>query len=64
MKVKYDEEVDVLTIQFSQVPVEESDESKPGVILDYDKAGKIVGIEILNASKQIENPKSLEDAVA
>lgn len=43
---------------------EESDENRPGVILDYDKTGKIVGIEILNASKHIENPKSLEYAVA
>jgi uncharacterized protein YuzE len=64
MRVKYDQEVDVLTIRFSDSPVDESDENKPGVILDYDKAGKIVGIEILNASKQIENPKSLEYAVA
>lgn len=64
MKVKYDQEVDVLTIRFNDAPVEESDENKPGVILDYDKAGKIIGIEILNASKQIENPKSLEYAVA
>lgn len=64
MRVKYDQEVDVLTIRFNDAPVEESDANKPGVILDYDKAGKIVGIEILNASKQIENPKSLEYAVA
>ena len=64
MKVKYDQEVDVLTIRFSESEVEESDENKPGVILDYDKTGKIVGIEILNASRQIENPKSLEYAVA
>ncbi|HWQ69670.1 MAG TPA: DUF2283 domain-containing protein [Patescibacteria group bacterium] len=64
MKVKYDQEVDVLTIRFSDTQVEESDQDKPGVILDYDKDGKIVGIEILNASKQIENPKSLEYAVA
>jgi uncharacterized protein YuzE len=63
MKMKYDQEVDVLTIRFSEAAVEESDENKPGVILDYDKTGKIVGIEILNASKQIENPKSLEYAV-
>ncbi len=64
MKVKYDEEVDVLTIEFSDVPVEESDEDKPGVILDYDKEGNIVGIEILNASKRVQNPKSVEYAVA
>ena len=64
MRVKYDQEVDVLTIRFNDTPVEESDENKPGVILDYDKAGKLVGIEILNASKQIENPKSLAYTVA
>jgi uncharacterized protein YuzE len=64
MKVKYDEEVDVLTIELSDAPVEESDEDKPGVILDYDKNGNIVGIEILNASKRVQNPKSVEYAVA
>ena len=64
MKVKYDQEVDVLTIQLSSAPVEESDEDKPGVILDYDKEGNIVGIEILNASKRMENPRALEYAVA
>ena len=64
MKVKYDQEVDVLTIQLSNVPIEESDQDKPGVILDYDKDGNIVGLEILNASKRIENPRTLEYAVA
>ena len=64
MKVKYDQEVDVLTIQLSNAPVEESDQDKPGVILDYDKDGNIVGLEILNASKQMENPRALEYAVA
>ena len=64
MKVKYDQEVDVLTIEFSDAQVEESDEDKPGVILDYDKDGNIVGMEILNASKRVQNPKSVEYAVA
>ncbi len=64
MKVKYDEEVDVLTIEFSDAPIEESDQGKPDVILDYDKDGNIVGLEILNASKRIQNPKSVEYAVA
>ena len=64
MKVKYDQEVDVLTIQLNNAPVEESNQDKPGVILDYDKDGNIVGLEILNASKQMENPRALEYAVA
>lgn len=64
MKVKYDQEVDVLTIEFSNATVQESDSDKPGIILDYDKDGNVVGLEILNASKRIENPQSMEYAVA
>ena len=64
MKVKYDQEVDVLRIELSSRPVEESDEEKPGLILDYDQEGNVVSIEILNASKRMENPRSLEYAVA
>ena len=63
MKVIYDPEVDVLRILFSSAPVEESDEDKPGVILDYDDQGNIVGMEVLEASKRIENPRSVEYAV-
>jgi uncharacterized protein YuzE len=36
---------------------------KPGVIINYDNAGNIVGIEVLNTSKRIENPRSVEYAV-
>ena len=64
MKITYDPDVDVLRIIFSSTPVEESDEDKPGVIRDYDKAGNVVGLEILDASGCIENPRSLEYAVA
>jgi uncharacterized protein YuzE len=64
MKIIYNPQVDVLRILFSNVPIEESDEDKPGVIFDYDKDGNIVGLEILDASKKIENPHSVEYAVA
>ena len=64
MKIKYDPEVDILRILFSNAPIEESDEEKPGMILDYDKDGNIVGLEVLSASKRIENPRSVEYAVA
>ena len=64
MKVTYDPEVDIVRIRFSNTPIEESDEDKPGVILDYDKNGNIVGMEILDASKRMENPRALEYAVA
>ena len=64
MKVTYDPEVDVVRILFSSTPIEESDETKPGVVLDYDKEGNVVGMEILNASKRMENPRLVEYAIA
>ena len=60
MKVTYDSDVDVLRILFSNAPIEESDEDKPGVILDYDKEGNVVGLEVLNASQRVENPRAVE----
>jgi len=63
MKITYDPEVDVMRIIFSNTPIEESDEEKPGVILDYDRDGNMVGLEILDASKRVNNPRSLEYAV-
>ncbi len=64
MKITYDPEVDVLQVIFSNAPVEESDEEKPGIVLDYDSDGNIVAIEILDASRRVENPKAVEYAVA
>jgi uncharacterized protein YuzE len=63
MQITYDPAVDVLRILFRDVPIEESDEDKPGVILDYDKDGNVVGIEVLNASQRVENPRGVVYAV-
>jgi len=56
MRVNYDAKTDTLTVIFRDVPVAESDEEKPGVILDYDEAGNIVSIEVLDASQRVEEP--------
>ena len=64
MKVKYDKEVDILYIQFSEEKIGESDEDKPGIILDYDKNGNIVGIEVINASTKMPQPMKFEYEVA
>ena len=64
MKVTYDVETDTLRVIFRSSPIQESDEDKPGVILDYDKEGNIVGLEILDASKRTDNPRAVEYAVA
>lgn len=60
MKVAYDPDVDVLTITLSNAVIEESNEEKPGVILDYDAIGNLVGLEILDASKRVSNPRELK----
>ncbi len=64
MKITYDPEVDVMRIIFSNSPIEESDEEKPGVILDFDSNGNVVGMEILDASRRMENPRAVEYAIA
>ena len=64
MKITYDAEVDVLRILFSNAAIEESDEEKPGIIIDFDKSGNIVGLEMLDASKRMENPRAVEYAIA
>jgi uncharacterized protein YuzE len=60
MKVTYDPEVDVLRIIFRNAPIKESDEDKPGIILDYDAAGEVIGLEILNASTRTDNPRIVD----
>lgn len=61
MRIRYDQDVDALTIIFKlDTPVEESDEARPGVILDYDKGGELVSIEILNASEHMPDDTTRE----
>jgi len=64
MKIKYDKETDVMYIRFSDRVIEQSVEEKPGIIIDYDNEGRIVAIEVLNASKNTESPNSVIYEVA
>ncbi|WDD35811.1 DUF2283 domain-containing protein [Nostoc sp. UHCC 0926] len=47
----------------SDVPIEDSDEEKPGVILDHNEDRNIIELERLDASKRIDNPHSLEYSI-
>lgn len=64
MKVVYDRKTDILTIIFSETAVAESDEDKPGVILDYDTNGNLVSLEILDASRRVSVPSKIEYQVS
>jgi hypothetical protein len=61
MKLFCDPEVDVLSVLLSDAPVAESDQDKLGIILDYDSNG--LSLEILDASKRMTNPLSVEHAI-
>jgi uncharacterized protein YuzE len=64
MKVIYDRETDTLTVIFADTSVAESDEDKPGVILDYDASGNLVSLEILDASRRVAVPSRIEYQVS
>lgn len=64
MVIKYNKEADAIYIKFSDAKVFESDEEKPGVILDYDESGNIIGIEVLNASQKTNQPNGIIYEVA
>jgi len=64
MVIRYEKELDIIYIKLSDAKVVESDEEKPGIILDYDESGNIQGIEILNASKKVKFPNGVQYEVA
>ena len=61
MKVVYDRRTDTLSVVLKEgVVVAESDEDKPGVILDYDAAGDLVSLEVLDASRRVTEAERIE----
>lgn len=55
MRFHYDKKKDAFYIRFDERPYAESDEVEAGVIFDYDKQGKLIGIEILDASRKLSS---------
>lgn len=55
MRFHYKKSKDAFYIRFDESPYSESDEVAEGVILDYNKKGKLIGVEILEASKKLSS---------
>ena len=63
MKIRYDDETDTLTIKFPDARIRESDELRPGTILDFGYDGGVVRIEIMSASKFVEETGEIQFAI-
>ena len=65
MKVRYDRKTDTLSLVLrDNVTVVEIEEDKPGVILDYDKDGNLVSLEILDASRRVTDARKVDFQLA
>ena len=53
MQAKYDPKADALYLQLAAAKIVESEEVRPGIVLDFDSDGRVVGIEILDASELV-----------
>lgn len=63
MRVEYDPEADAIYIRLRAGEVADSDEVREGVVMDYDADGEVLGIELLSASRQTDNPRELAFAL-
>ena len=54
MKITYDKKIDALYLHFQEGVFSHNKEAEEGIIFDIGKSNKILGIEILNASKRIK----------
>lgn len=62
MKFNYHKKEDALYLRFNDSAIVESDEIREGIILDYDKKGKIIGMEVLDVAKRF--PREFASAIA
>lgn len=53
MRVRFDQEADALYVRIDNSPVFESEEIRPGVMIDLDERGEIIGMEMLRVSQRL-----------
>ena len=59
MRVRVDHAADAVYLNLTDRPIEESEEVAEGIVVDYDADRRIVGIEVLDASKRTGDPAAL-----
>lgn len=64
MKITYNAPQDTLRILFSDAPISWSSTANSGVTLDYDQHGRLVGMELATASKQVADPYKADIVMA
>ena len=60
MRMRVDHGADAVYLNLTDRPVKESEEVADGIVVDYNAEGRIVGIEILDASKRTDDPTVLK----
>lgn len=63
MRTEYDPEANAIYVRFSDEQVDHTEEIKPGIIMDYDARGRVIGIEMLDA-KTILSEAALKSLAA
>ena len=54
MRLKVDKESDALYFRLDEAAIVESEEVQPGVILDFDETGQVIGVELLSLSQRVK----------
>ncbi len=57
MRLRVDEQADALYLRLDEEAIVDSEEVRPGIVLDFNKAGNVVGVEFLDISKRMDSKK-------
>ncbi len=60
VRMRVDHAADAVYLNLTDRPIKDSEEVADGIVVDYDEEGRIVGIEILDASKRTEDPTTFK----
>jgi uncharacterized protein YuzE len=64
MRVRVDHGADAVYVNLTDRPIKDSEEVADGIVVDYDFEGRIVGVEILGASRRTDGPEAIQLRIA